>query len=217
MVLEDKMGKVIMGVDIDGCIYPWHKYAWEWFINKTGKVISFIDFWKYPDGFVANNEGTDIILEMVREPSTYTKHDIEKDVVIALWRMEYLVDNIVYITSRPVGVKNATKEWLIDNKIPYAKNLVFADEYYHNNKNGKESAIAGCGCTYYIEDRPKYLETIPEFVDKLFIVDAVHNRYKEWDGVRVNHISEIPPLLKAINDVRALKILRDRGKNETVR
>ncbi len=198
---------MIFGFDLDGVIYPWHKYAWEWYVKRTGNEISFNDFWKYPDGFVPSNDTSDIVKEMVDESETYWMHPVSPFVSHAVQKIGVMADSVWYITSRPTWVKEKTAEWLQTQGFPFSNQLLFADEY-----GGKYRAVMGAKCDYYAEDRPKYLEVLPE-ITNVFIITTPYNTYKEFDGVRVNHVMEIPSILERDNGFQRISKNSTRNSN----
>jgi hypothetical protein len=184
---------MILGFDIDGVIYPWHEEAWKWFNRKlpNDEHISFIDFWKYPEGFVAKNEGTEIIKQMVADTFTYVRRRPDPVMVDTI---QYIADNIVdeiyYITSRPHTTSFDTRIWLKHGEFPFHENLIMADK-----NGGKVNTVKEVGCDYYVEDRPKYLEQLPA-VTKVFQMIRPYNLYKIFDAIRIGNFIELVAHLK---------------------
>jgi uncharacterized HAD superfamily protein len=178
---------MVYGFDIDGVLYPWHVLAYRWYNAAYGTNMTFDYFWKYPDGFVSANEGSRSIEKMVKNPVLYTR----KLPHLILNSLQFIADkyasNIYYITSRPEHVRDATRNWLIENHVPYAHNVVFVN-------GSKRDAVASYGCTYFAEDRPKHLDEL-EDITNLFIVNTPYNSFKEWQGFRINHIMQIPDII----------------------
>jgi uncharacterized HAD superfamily protein len=191
------------GFDIDGVLYPWHMLVWKWYVDKTGENISMVDFWKYPNGHVANNEGSPWVTEMVKNPLPYIAQPVHAGVLRAVkYIANHYADTIYYITGRPLHVRNATRDWLKHNRLPFAENLIFADEYELDGVKGKEAAVIGTDCSYYVEDRPKYLETIPMFATT-FIMNTPYNQYREFDGCyRIDDLDEIPVFLDQFGELK---------------
>lgn len=181
------------GFDLDGVLYPWHLMAWDWYKHTQNDDISFDEFWTYPDGWMATHEGEPIITQMVEEHSLYISSPISPYVHSAVWNIaDNYADKIYYITGRPTAVKDITLKYLIDSKLPQAENLYLSDE-----NGGKLEIIDELGCDYYAEDRPKYLEILPQ-VTTVFAVTAPYNTYREWDAIRVSHVMQIPEYLERI-------------------
>jgi len=196
------------GFDIDGVLYPWHMLVWKWYVDKTGENISMVDFWKYPHGHVANNEGQSWVTEMVKNPIPYTNQPVHAGVIRAVkYIANHYADNIYYITGRPVHVKDATRDWLKESRLPFADNLIFADEYEldmleFGKIEGKIAAVIGTDCSYYVEDRPKYLEMIPYFATT-FIMNTPCNQYREFDNCyRIDDLDEIPVFLDQFGELK---------------
>jgi len=181
------------GFDIDGVLYPWHVEVWKWYIDKTGENMSMTEFWKYPDGHVAKNEDQSWIIEMVNNPVPYVSQPINIEVLNSVRHIaDHYANNIYYITSRPTKVKDVTRQWFEASRLPFAENLIFADEYELDGVKGKEATVLGTKCSYYVEDRPKYLETLPLF-STVFIMNTPYNQWREFNGCyRIDDLNEIP-------------------------
>ena len=192
------------GFDIDGVLYPWHALVWKWYVDNIGTIkISMVDFWKNPGGLVAISEGSYWVTEMVKNPIPYTSQPVHAGVLRAVkYIANHYADNIYYITGRPVHVRDATQDWLKENRFPFAENLIFGDEYELDGVKGKEAAVIGTDCSYYVEDRPKYLETIP-LLATTFIMNTPYNQYREFDGCyRIDDLDEIPVFLDTFGEVK---------------
>lgn len=185
---------MIFGFDLDGVLYPWHFVAWEWYKRTVGdRNMSFDDFWKYPDGWVSNHQESDIVAEMVKDEANYIAVPYSPYVLGTVQDIaNNYADKIYYITGRPTAVKDATRKHLI--KLPQAENLYFSDE-----NGGKLQIIKELGCDYYAEDRPKYLEILPA-VTSVFAVTTPYNTYREWNAIRISHVTEIPEHLERLNE-----------------
>jgi len=190
------------GFDIDGVLYPWHALVWKWYVKNIGIKVSMVDFWK-PDGLVAKSEGSPWVIEMVANAEHYTSQPVHAGVLRAVkYIANHYADNIYYITSRPIHVWNRTKDWLIANRLPFAENLIFAEEYEFEGIVGKVAAVIGTDCSYYVEDSPKYLEMIPYFATT-FIMNSPENQYREFDGCyRIDDLDEIPVFLDTFGEVK---------------
>jgi len=180
---------MILGFDVDGVLYPWHEEAWKWYLNHKKKSISFIDFWKYPNGLVATLEGSPIVKEMVSAILPYISaphNNVDASIVSSLANV---VSKIYYITSRPHHVAYDTQKWLADSGFPQADNLIMADK-----NGGKFAVVKDVKCDYYVEDRPKYLETLPA-ITYVFQMIRPYNTYKVFDAHKVGNLYEVYDVL----------------------
>ena len=186
---------MLFGFDIDGVLYPWHYIVWKWTTTKDGYITTtFDEFWNYPDGWVAQNEGTDLVKAMVAEESNYMAVPLSAYVKETVHRIaSQFADDVFYITGRPLSVKDATQKYLVDNGLPSSRNLYFSKE-----NGGKLNIIKELGCNYYVEDQPKHLEVLPK-VATIFAVVAPYNTHKKWDAISIHHIMEIPYILEGIH------------------
>jgi hypothetical protein len=182
-----RKGKTMrLGFDIDGVLYPWHEEVWKWYVRRNGEPISFIEFWRWPGGWVARNEGTAIVKSLVKETLPYVSAGInEVDVSIVNDIANEFFDDIYYITSRPENLHYDTSKWLKESGFPFADNLIMAD-----GNGGKIQVVKDTGCNYYVEDRPKYLELLPE-VTKAFKMIRPYNMYKMFDAITIGSLYEL--------------------------
>lgn len=179
-----------IGFDIDGVLYPWHEEVWKWYVNRNGSRISFIDFWKYPDGWVAKNEGSAIVKALVKEDLPYVSAKPSKADVSIVTEIARLVDEVWYITSRPKNLHYDTAKWLKDNEFPFADNLIMADE-----NGGKVKVVKDKKCDIYVEDRPKYLELLPE-VTTVVKMTRPYNMYDVFDAYPIGNLYELYDYIK---------------------
>lgn len=190
---------MILGFDIDGVLYPWHEEVWKWFIRRGGESrwgdgtpISFYEFWKWPNGWIANNEGSDIVKKLVKETLPYVSAKAnEADVSIVNDIAEKFADKIYYITSRPMQLQYDTTKWLRDSEFPFVDNLIMAD-----GNGGKVKVVKDVGCDYYVEDRPKYLEILPE-ITTVFQMTQPYNAYKIFNTHIIGNLVELYQDLEA--------------------
>jgi len=177
---------MIVGFDLDGVLYPWHEEVWKWYNNRSTNTISFIEFWKYPNGWVHRNEGTAIVKALVNETLPYVSAKAKKsDVSIVNDIVKDFNAEIYYITSRPERFHYDTAKWLKDNEFPFADNLIMAD-----GNGGKVKVVEDVGCNYFVEDRPKYLEVLPK-VTKVFQMAQPYNSYKAFEAIIIGNLIEL--------------------------
>jgi uncharacterized HAD superfamily protein len=184
-IRKEKKMKRILGFDIDGVLYPWHEEVWKWFIQRNGEHISFIDFWKHPDGWISRNEGSAIVKNLVKETLPYTSAKINEADVSIVNDIAKFFDEIWYITSRPEGLHYDTAKWLKESGFPFADNLIMAD-----GSGGKIEVVKNTKCDFYVEDRPKYLELLPE-ITNVFKMVTSYNTYKFFDAISIGNLFEL--------------------------
>lgn len=176
---------MILGFDLDGVLYSWHEEIWKWY-NRRNEHVSYYEFWRWPNGWVARNEGSSIVKTMVNETLPYVSAKASKaDVSVVNDIAEKFADKIYYITSRPERLHYDTAKWLKDSGFPFVDNLIMAD-----GNGGKVKVVKDVGCDYYVEDRPKYLEILPE-VTKVFRMVTPYNTYKIFDAYTIGNLVEL--------------------------
>ena len=174
-----------IGFDIDGVLYPWHEEVWKWYVRRNGEPISFIEFWKYPDGWIAKNEGSAVVKAMVKETLPYVSAPANEADVSVMHDITKFFDDIYYITSRPEHLHYDTAQWLRKNDFPFADNLIMAD-----GNGGKVQVVKDAQCNFYVEDRPKYLEILPE-ITQVFKMTRPYNMYRKFNAITVGSLFEV--------------------------
>jgi hypothetical protein len=189
---------MIVGFDMDGVIYPWHEAVWNWYRIWRDSEMSYNDFWKHPDGFVYQNEGTQVIKNLVQIPHLYTMHDIKRRTLKALNDFNKLADDIWYITARPSMVRLDTINWMKRNDLPKHENLIFSDL-----NGGKVKTVEEKGCDFYLEDRHIYIEPLSE-VTNVFVINRPYNigyDYSEIDNVyRADDVEDVYNLVRKVKN-----------------
>ena len=183
---------MILGFDIDGVLYPWHKEVWKWYSRRNKEHVSFYEFWKWPNGWIANNEGSSVVKAMVSETLPYVSAKADDtDVSVVNDIAELFIDEIYYITSRPKKLHYDTEKWLSDSGFPFVDNLIMAD-----GNGGKVKVVEDVGCDYYVEDRPKYLEVLPK-ITTVFQMTQPYNSYRLFDAHIIGNLVELYQYLDA--------------------
>lgn len=187
---------MVVGFDIDGVLYPWHERIWEWYKDNHNENMTFKDFWRVPDGFIAKHEGTILVDNLVQIPFIYNNTIVNESVVNAVKRINNISTNIYYITARPTELKRATKKWLKTNGFPRPENLVFSDDF----GDGKVTAVKRFGCNYYVEDRIGHALDISESGIPVFLVNQPYNIGHEINNniKRVQDVQDVADILENI-------------------
>ena len=183
---------MILGFDIDGVLYPWHEEVWKYYLRGDREYISFIDFWKYPGGWVAENEGSPIVEALVRADLPYISYKpplADISIIDDIARLKQ-IDEIWYITSRPRQLQYDTAKWLKDFEFPFADNLIMADE-----NGGKVKVVSDKKCDLYVEDRPKYLELLPKVTSVVKMIRP-YNTYTVFDAYPIGNLYELHDYIK---------------------
>lgn len=186
------------GFDLDGVLYPWHVLAWQSYRDDFDSNMTFEEFWRSPDGFVARNDGKEnkdnmIIRNIVKDLTLYSKEDASKLFVDAVTRISNLCEDIYYITARPVEIRHFTHKWLRNNGFPKVENLYFADA-----NGGKPALVERFDLDFFVEDRSKYIEALSNLC-KVFIVNTPYNINDNLEGVRVDDIVDVANIMETGN------------------
>lgn len=191
-----------LGFDIDGVLYPWHEIVHEYYGDILAPGVNFFDFWKVPDGWMTQHEGTVGVKNMVHDPLMYTKRSIRPDFLKAVNEVAEMVDELWYITMRPPDCKTDTSMWLKRNRLPSFKNLIFEPG------TEKSEHVAKLGVSIYVEDRPVHInDLIPvECLTTLVVVNTPYNMTMDLPEkcVRINSVLELPDIVRRLTSGKSV-------------
>ncbi len=156
------MSKIILGIDIDGPIYDWHRAVytlWEYENNYCG---TYEEFWL---DYIPNLPKCrqDYIVQL---PIPYETQVPPKSVIEFLNYAKEHADDIYYITHRPLELERVTNKYFQRYNFPYPNNIHFTGD--------KVTACRYFGITHFLDD----------FVNQVKNVSAVADAYlmaKPWN------------------------------------
>ena len=152
-----------IGLDIDGVLYDWHEIAYQ----QYNKGESYEDFWTgiraNPDSVFTNN--------IVNDPTLYCKVTIRNDYVNIVKHIDFICDELHYITSRPLSVERNTTKLFKQSGMPKTDNILFV-----GNGKSKLQTILDLGCNVIVEDQPNYVEELVDQNIIILLMDRTYNR-----------------------------------------
>jgi len=151
-----------IGFDIDGVLYPWHKYALNHLKRFNGEKISYDEFWSNPLEYYPD----DVYGEIARIIEYYNQERLTYSIYERLYKLSRNHE-IFYVTSRPENCKEITKKWALESELPCLDNLYIAKD--------KDPIIKDLHLDYYIEDLPKVVDKIKEHT-KVLLINQPWNR-----------------------------------------
>ena len=179
------MGKSL-AFDIDGVLYPWTQYCYEYCkeigYNTTRSIEDFFEN-------VFDQKMNKILKKNILEdPILYYKALISSEYKDLLWKFNKAGWDIYYITIRPEPVWFTTRMWLKNSKVPQYDNVYFPEK--------KSTIIRQYNIDYLVEDRQHIVEDCKSFCE-IFLVNSYWNRlYIEPDNcTRVNSILDLERIL----------------------
>jgi hypothetical protein len=171
--------------DIDGVIYSWTRYAFNYALEHH---------YAYPDESIEHffgyeEEHSEIFwFNLVREISLYYKAPMKKEYVELLNKFKDSGWIIFYLTNRPDCTKTVTYNWLEDSGAPFLQNLYFTE---------KKSSIIRCKeIDYHIDDRGKCIDDVKNFCPSFLVNNFWNSEYKEPSNCkRISNLLEVEELL----------------------
>ena len=146
--------KGIIGFDLDGVLYPWHREVWDYLSIAKPELTRGLDcfeFWSqietkeihFSAMFWENLVGMEDLY------STAIPKQDELDV------LNHLAEDydFWYITHRPKSCQFVTINYLNKYNYPYSKNLIFAS-------GSKRKYVESVACDYFVEDRAENIEDL---------------------------------------------------------
>ena len=108
--------------DLDGCLFDWHKFAYEWYCNYTKTEPDYTEFWKT----IIHTLSDCMINNLLENSNLYHKETARKDIVEMLNRLSKNYE-IIYLTSRPPTkeIVYQTNKWIKENNFPNPEEVYF--------------------------------------------------------------------------------------------
>lgn len=182
--------KEVFGFDLDGVLYDFHSVAYDYVVKHRGETRPYYTFWKDTiEG--RSNYSKKFWRNLVQIETIYSRLPPKKGVVSTLQEL-YKSFEIKYISHRPKEVEIATYNWLKRYNFPNIEELYLTSR-------PKEIAVRIHGCAYYIEDRPKILQSSLKDVTNLIAKRTLWN----WEECKsLPYVDEVSDLLILMKENR---------------
>lgn len=159
------MEKIVLGLDMDGCLYDWHGAVYTYFQYMENYDKDYDTFWL---DFIRNlpQSRQDYIVSL---PFLYEATSPRKSVMSFL---NYCKDNdveVYYITHRPESVERVTRRYMRNNNFPFLDNLFMTGD--------KGSACRYLGITHFLDDHIKHIKAV-QGIAETYLMSQPWNR--EW-------------------------------------
>jgi uncharacterized HAD superfamily protein len=185
---------MIVGLDIDGVIRPWHTSVYRHFQIFKGFEGTEREFWDYFRGLDKDMQDYYVsipLMYMDTAPSKDTIYYVNKIAEIA---------QIYYITSCPEDIKRLTSKFFNIYGLPFKENIIFSKDkanYVRLNK-----------IEYFLDDLPKNIDQL-KGITNAYLFKASHN-WEVRDNYNVmNSMKEFYELL--LSKTRQEKIIQELG------
>jgi hypothetical protein len=166
------MNKIILGLDLDGCLYDWHTAVYDYYCWNSGYTKSWTEFWtEFAWG--------DLIGYLVTLPFLYEVKIPPPNVINFL---NYAKDNseIYYITNRPENCKLVTERY-IRKYFPSPNNLFITSD--------KATVCRYLGITHFLDDHIKNIKSVDGIAD-VYLMAKPWNREFQEDYQTVHSLKE---------------------------
>jgi 5'(3')-deoxyribonucleotidase len=116
-----------LAVDLDGCVYNWQHFAYEWYCDYTKTEPDYVEFWKT----TVHTFNECMINNLLENSLLYHRETARKDIVNLLNKLSKNYE-VIYLTSRPETkeIVYQTSKWIKDNNFPNPDEI-----YYSKNKD----------------------------------------------------------------------------------
>lgn len=178
-----------IGLDLDGVLYPFTRVVYDRMVKHYSETMSYTDFWYYAR---QKNYMQKIIKMFVNTPEIYLEgniSNINKEVLSILVNQG---NELFYITARPKFLMEVTKLWMMENNLPYRKNLMVG-------QSKKSRAIQDFECDIFVDDRE---HVIQEIRDKTFAVRYLSDYLRE--GEKEKYLYPYP-CIHSLSEIVTLK------------
>ena len=178
---------MIIGFDIDGVLFDWHKEVYDYFVNNRNYKGTYYKFWTE---YIPTIQGTTLMDNTVLDPTMYSHKTIKPAYLDVLNEFDSDGWEIWYISSVPETIALDRVKWYRDNKLPQHENHSFPYGL------SKLDAVMKAKCDYFVEDR---MQTIKELMKHTFVF-VVNKPWNEKLGAigefeRINSVLDLPEFL----------------------
>lgn len=158
--------KIILGLDMDGCLYDWHSAVHTYYQYEMKYEGDYNTFWlEYIPSL--SKEKQNYICEL---PFLYDCQVPRKCVIDFL---NYAKENseIYYITHRPDSVETVTRRYLRRYNFPFQDNLIITGD--------KVTACRLVGVTHFLDDFPKQVEAVSAVAESYLMAKPWNIDYRD--------------------------------------
>lgn len=170
------MGKIILGLDLDGVLYDWHMALYTYYQYEMGFTGTYQEFWQeFINNFSRNKQeylvSLPIPYEMIVPPCHVTNF------------LEFASNNsdIYYITSRHPDLERVTRRYLHRYNFPFQDNLFIADD--------KVTVCRFVGVTHFLDDHVEHVKAVNGVAD-VYLMAKPWNKEFQNDYKTVYNLRE---------------------------
>jgi uncharacterized HAD superfamily protein len=186
--------KLVLGIDIDEVVANQLEQVIKFYSIKTGKLYSFKDFFSYNwwDVWKISKEEAINIDREFKNSSYFEDISLVEGAKQAIFSLSDRYE-VIFITSRPLSVKEKTEEFIKKNFYPKKFKVFFSGDFHKENRTKTKAEICKeLNVSFLIEDGLDYsVESAKKgivvfLIDKPWNKKAIHQnitRVKNWEEV----------------------------------
>ncbi len=185
---------MIVGLDIDGVIRPWHTSVYRHFQIFKNFEGSEREFWAYFRDLSKDTQDYYVSL-----PFLYMDTAPDKDTICYVKKIAEIA-SIYYITSCPPEIKRLTSKFFDIYKLPFKENIIFSKDkanYVRLNK-----------IEYFLDDLPANVDAL-KGITNVYLFKASHNWEVRENYSVMNSMKEFYELL--LSKTRQQTIIQELG------
>ncbi|WP_223590083.1 5' nucleotidase, NT5C type [Neobacillus bataviensis] len=183
------------GFDIDDTLINLREHAFHLYNKKLNQKVPIDHFHELKrveihEPFGLTDEQGKEMWKQSLEEIYFTSCPPYPEAVETLQQLDKQGHEIYYITSRPMGYRDQTMEWLKERGFPIRDDRFF----YGMQDHEKVDIIKNLKLDYYFDDKPAVLNTLLQESTKLFVRDQSYNR--DLDLPRIVNWSDFSTVLE---------------------
>lgn len=161
------MSKIILGLDMDGVLYDFHDSLFIYYQYELNYQGTYEQFWMdYIPSL--SKERQDLIMEI---PIPYETRVAPKEVISFLEYASDNVDELFYITHRPLSLERITRRYLRRSNFPFQDNLFMTGD--------KLTTSRYLGVTHFLDDHVKHVKSVGTVADAYLMAKPWNKEFHE--------------------------------------
>ncbi len=158
---------MILGIDLDGVLYDWHDALHVYYQYMMGYEGTFREFWlNYIPSLSAEKQDY-----LVNLPIIYDTKVPSKDITDFLDFVRDNVEEVYYITKRPLEIERVTRRYLRRYNFPFQDNLIITGD--------KASACRLYGVTHFLDDFASHVEAVKGIAEVYLMAKPWNEQYQD--------------------------------------
>lgn len=157
---------IVLGLDLDGCIYPWHECVFTYYEYEMNYSKSYNEFWEEINLWSKEKQDYLVSLPFLYETSVPQKHVVDF--------LNFAKENskdIYYITNRPQELERITLRYFRRYNFPYPNNLFITSD--------KATTCRYLGVTHFLDDHAKHIKAVNGIADSYLMAKPWNKEFQD--------------------------------------